>query len=137
MSVVIATDDEWMEMSRNDDAMVAEMLLRLRNAVPPTRPSSALRLVWNVRQRRSGSRKDDDEQKNKKGQKGVESTRASPSTPLSFSAATSTSCGVGGEYPEESSSRPTRSKVCLLLPHLLTNLCEVQIWPRHCCPFGC
>lgn len=112
MSLVGAQgDDEWMEMSRKDDTMVAEMLLRLRNAIPPPRPSLALRLVWTVRQRRSGNRKDDDEQKKEKG---MESTRVSPNTPLSYSAATSTSGGAD----EESSSRPTRSKVCLLLPIL-------------------
>lgn len=94
----------------SDDSLVADALLLLRHSEPKPPPkkvdASPIKLKWSVRQRRS-----------KKG----DQTRASPTTPLSLSGATSLSgCGGGGattvEGFEESSaavktSETFRSKV--------------------------
>ncbi|KAL1198601.1 hypothetical protein V5N11_011251 [Cardamine amara subsp. amara] len=77
--------ENWIRVAMSDDALVADALLRLRHSEPPPPPpeksdASPLKLKWSVRQRRS-----------KKG----EQTRASPTTPLSFSGATSLSGGGG------------------------------------------
>ncbi|XP_020204389.1 uncharacterized protein LOC109789769 [Cajanus cajan] len=79
-------DDEWVKVAMADDSLVVELLLRLHRPPPPP-PSLLLR--WTVRQRRS-------RHNNKK----AESTRASPTTPLSWSAA----------Y-EDSTPHTSRSKV--------------------------
>lgn len=95
----------------SDDSLVADALLRLRHAEPPPpnkSDASPLKLKWSVRQRRS-----------KKG----DQTRASPTTPLSWSAATSLSLSGGAttvEGLEESSaaakpSETFRSKVCRII----------------------
>lgn len=81
----------------SDDSMVVEMLLRLHKAEPPPAPTSkkgapVLQLEWSVRQRRSK------QVPRKKG----DATRASPTTPLSWSGATSVS-GGGADGFEESS----------------------------------
>lgn len=97
-------------MAMSDDSLVAEALLRLRHSEPKTSvDASPLKLKWSVRQRRS-----------KKG----DQTRASPTTPLSWSGATSLSggggSGGGATTVEESSaavkpSEPFRSKVCPII----------------------
>ncbi|KAK7349118.1 hypothetical protein VNO77_06222 [Canavalia gladiata] len=76
-------DDQWVTMAMADDTLVADLLLLLR------KPS--LPLQWTVRQRRS-----------RWNEKKTESTRASPTTPLSWTAATS----IDGY---EGSTRPTRA----------------------------
>lgn len=101
-----ANDEEWLELAARDDHLVAALLLRLYRAVPPP----ALPTDWSFRQPRSGGPKEVDKMKAKQ-------TRASPTSPLSWSGATSTSGGGGGDCPEESSrpARPpynARSKVC-------------------------
>ncbi|AAF27116.1 hypothetical protein; 14670-15257 [Arabidopsis thaliana] len=108
--------ENWIRVAMSDDSMVAEALLRLRHSEPKNRvDASPLKLKWSVRQRRS-----------KKG----DQTRASPTTPLSWSGATSLSGGGGSggsgagattmEGLEESSaavkpSEPFRSKVCPII----------------------
>lgn len=100
-------DEEWVKAAMTDDAMVVELLVRLHRA-PPPKPA-ALPLEWSVRQRRS---KPVSVCNNPK--KPAHSHRASPTTPLSWSGATSFSGGGS-----EESSRPipfkfstaTRSKV--------------------------
>ncbi|KAG2313683.1 hypothetical protein Bca4012_028208 [Brassica carinata] len=103
--------ENWTRVAMSDDSLVADALLLLRHSEPTTPPkkkvdASPIKLKWSVRQRRS-----------KKG----DQTRASPTTPLSLSGATSLSgcCGGGAatvEVPEESSaavkpSETFRSKV--------------------------
>ncbi|CAH8353741.1 unnamed protein product [Eruca vesicaria subsp. sativa] len=101
--------ENWTQVAMSDDSLVADALLLLRHSEPPPPPKmtdvSPIKLKWSVRQRRS-----------KKG----DQTRASPTTPLSLSGATSLSGGGGGattvEGLEESSaavkpSETIRSKV--------------------------
>lgn len=88
-----------------DDSLVVDLLLRLHRSPPPP---PCLNLHWTVRQRRSRS-----------AHNKAESTRASPTTPLSWSGATSASGGNLDGYEEYSRpSKPTqtsRSKVRLSL----------------------
>ncbi|KFK42444.1 hypothetical protein AALP_AA2G257300 [Arabis alpina] len=102
------SDQNWIHVAMSDDSLVADALLLLRHAEPPSQPTpnktdvSPLKLKWSVRQRRS-----------KKG----DQTRASPTTPLSWSGATSLSGGATTvEGLEESSavvkpSETFRSKI--------------------------
>lgn len=110
---------EWVKAAMSDDNMVVEFLLRLRQTfshpVPPrsttkTVSSPPVQLEWTVRQRRSK------QQAKKKG----DSIRASPTTPLTWSGATTSasgaSTGAAADGFEESSMplRPVenpRSKV--------------------------
>lgn len=100
------TEEEWLKAAIMDDTVVAELLLRL-NKVNPSKKTTGLPLEWTVRQRRSRP-----VSVNAKKQ----APRASPTTPLSWSGATSVSCGGGG-YEESSEPPPlktpcnTRSKV--------------------------
>ncbi|XP_027342192.1 uncharacterized protein LOC113854994 isoform X2 [Abrus precatorius] len=82
--------DDWVKVAMADDSLVVHLLLRLHRPPPP--PS--LHLHWTVRQRRSAPRNKPD------------STRASPTTPLSWSGATSASGGAVDGYEE--SSLPTK-----------------------------
>ncbi|KAA8540529.1 hypothetical protein F0562_024552 [Nyssa sinensis] len=101
------SDEEWVKAAMTDDSMVVELLIRLNHATPPKRNSPAFPLDWSVRQRRSKpifhAKK--------------ATTRASPTTPLSWSCATSLSGGAAADGFEESSQPPskrsdvTRSKV--------------------------
>lgn len=109
------SDEEWVKAATVDDAVVAELLLVLKEVKQPSPPppppaKPALSLEWSVRQRRS---------KAVIFQAKKQAPMASPTTPLSWSAATSLSgCGVGGGSgngsggcsidvgPEEESSRP-------------------------------
>ncbi|XP_041018662.1 uncharacterized protein LOC121260730 [Juglans microcarpa x Juglans regia] len=104
------SDEEWAKDAMTDDSLVAYVLLRLNQEQPPTqlpppRGPPALHLDWTVRQRRSKSvpRTGD-------GKKKAELARASPTTPLSWSGATSVS-GGGLEGFEESSRSVKRTGV--------------------------
>lgn len=113
-------DEEWVEAAMSDDNMVVELLLRLNQSNPrmsATFKQTALPLEWSVRQRRSKPIAIDSAFK--------PAFRGSPTTPLSWSGATSISGGCVGSAgtvdvsPEESSrssdpklSKPTRSEVC-------------------------
>lgn len=114
------TGGDWTQEAMSDDSLVAEALISLHHVEPPSPPPeksgvSDLKLKWSVRQRRSKA----GPSSRKKG----ELTRASPSTPLSWSGATSLSGGGGGggsgvAAVEESScavklSEAVRSKVLL------------------------
>lgn len=87
------TGGDWIHEAMCDDSLVAEALICLLHAEPspPETKSggaSDLKLKWSVRQRRTKAaplRK-----------KGDHDTRASPTTPLSWSGATSFSGGGGG-----------------------------------------
>ncbi|KAJ0231732.1 hypothetical protein HA466_0296010 [Hirschfeldia incana] len=95
--------ENWTRVAMSDASLVAETLLQLRHSKPPPSP---VKLKWSVRQRRS-----------KKG----DQTRVSPTSPLTWSGATSFSAGDGGAATtvdglEESSvvlkpSQALRSKV--------------------------
>lgn len=85
---------------------MAALLLRLRQALPPPPPSKSkksaaphLQLEWTVRQRRSKSTPRHISSAERK----AELTRASPTTPLSWSGATSASGGGAADCYEESS----------------------------------
>ncbi|KAI3455266.1 hypothetical protein Pfo_011929 [Paulownia fortunei] len=107
-------DEEWVKAAMTDDTMVVELLVRLHHAPPPPLKPAALPLEWSVRQRRSKSVSVNNNPKKP-------AHRGSPTTPLSWSGATSFSGGSGGAggVGSEESSRPipfklsntTRSKV--------------------------
>lgn len=120
-------DEEWVKVATVDDTVVAELLVRLKQVEhltpppppPPPGPTSkpALSLEWSVRQRRS---------KAVVVQASKQAPRASPTTPLSWSGATSLSggggSGSGGSFdggPEEESGRPKRPD---------TSRSKVRIW---------
>ncbi|CAK8574594.1 unnamed protein product [Lathyrus sativus] len=89
-------DDNWVETAMADVNLVANFLITMKKTSSPPSSSSLsppLNLRWTVRQRRSKSRT----RKMK-----TDSTRASPTTPLSWSAATSASGA------DEESSRLTK-----------------------------
>ncbi|PON81010.1 hypothetical protein TorRG33x02_232400 [Trema orientale] len=108
--------DDWVKLAMNDDVTVADFLFRLRKAgyqrrrrpPPPSPASPPLELYWSVRQRRSKPLI----------KKKAEPTRASPTTPLSWSGGTSVSGGGATIDGFEESSKPAkptggaRSKVC-------------------------
>ncbi|KAK9282184.1 hypothetical protein L1049_005096 [Liquidambar formosana] len=105
------SDDEWVKEAMTDDVTVVELLMRLnQEELPPPHPpphpakrsAPALPLDWSVRQRRT-------KQAPRLVKKNGESTRASPTTPLSWSGATSVSGGGGGGADGfEESSRPAK-----------------------------
>ncbi|CAH2037463.1 unnamed protein product [Thlaspi arvense] len=83
------TGGDWIREAMCDDSLVAEALICLHHSEsPPPEQSGAsdLKLKWTVRQRRSKAALS-----RKKG----DHTRASPTTPLSWSGATSFSGGAG------------------------------------------
>ncbi|KAL1554125.1 hypothetical protein AAHA92_14719 [Salvia divinorum] len=88
-------DEEWVKAAMTDDTMVVELLVRLHASAPP--PPA---LEWTVRQRRSRPAT----------RKLAQTQRASPSTPLWWTGATSLSGGSGGGGSEES-SRPHSQKL--------------------------
>lgn len=92
------SDDHWIKVAMADDSLVVDLLLRLHRPPPP--PPPCLNLHWTVRQRRSRS-----------AHNKAESTRASPTTPLSWSGATSASGGNLDGYEESKPSQTSRSKV--------------------------
>ncbi|KAL5759044.1 hypothetical protein ACOSP7_021655 [Xanthoceras sorbifolium] len=95
----------WINEAMSDDALVVDMLLRLKQAEPapmrtPTpivKKSPAPQLKWSVRQRRS----------KQVGKKKGKMMRASPTTPLSWSGGATTSVSCDGGFEEES-SKPSR-----------------------------
>lgn len=98
-------EEDWLEAAITDDSLVVELLMRLNqsNASPPPKKTTAA-LNWSVRQRRSKPIPKLVDSSTKKG----ELTRASPTTPLSWSGATSVSAGSGGSEGSEESSRPPK-----------------------------
>ncbi|XP_049388641.1 uncharacterized protein LOC125852992, partial [Solanum stenotomum] len=127
-------EKEWIQSAIMDDSVVAELLLRLSHAnpfpspIPAPFPAKSKRagspLEWSVRRSRS---------KPVSVNAKKAAPRASPTTPLSWSGATSVSCGGGSGGAvdggcEESSGSPhplyktpssTRSKVWMFVPLLL------------------
>ncbi|KAL6972879.1 hypothetical protein U1Q18_027055 [Sarracenia purpurea var. burkii] len=113
------SDEDWLKAAMTDDCAVAELLLHLHHATSPSKtasqplspPPPPPPLEWTVRQRRS---------KPMLHSKKNPTHRDSPTTPLSWSGATSVS-GAGGSADadgfEDSSCPPppppdaTRSKV--------------------------
>lgn len=89
------SDEEWLKAAVADDSLVIQLLLRLSHSSPPP----ALPLYWTVRQPRS-----------KSITLKSATAGASPTTPLSWSAATSHSGGAIDGF-EEFSRPPPGSKV--------------------------
>lgn len=125
------SEEEWVRVAMRDDLMVVEVLLQLHQAEPPPQPpphsentAPPLQLEWTVRQRRSKPLP----------RKKSDSARASPTTPLSWSGATSVSGGVADGIEE--SSRPckpidnTRSKVCRSFFFVFSSL--IGLTDRRC-----
>ncbi|KAL4626612.1 hypothetical protein ACB092_05G109700 [Castanea dentata] len=108
------SDDEWVKEAMTDDTVVVGLLLRLFEAPQPKPVEAVLRLGWTVRQRRSKSAPRHGDSTTKKK---AEPARASPTTPLSWSGATSASGGALDGFEESSRlSKPTessRSKVAV------------------------
>ncbi|KAM0957054.1 hypothetical protein ACFX2I_025184 [Malus domestica] len=120
------SDGGWVNLAMNDEAAVVDLLLRLKHSAPPP-PSkrssihSFPTLRWCVRQRRSRNvprrhHADDVDAEDRKSTKGESSgARASPTTPLSWSGATSAG-GVDGSEESSKLLKPTdaaRSKVAV------------------------
>lgn len=112
-------DEEWTKDAMNDDSVAALMLLRLKQTrtrsplpPPPAPTKPALHLDWTVRQRRSKSAP-----RHGDGKRKAEPARASPTTPLSWSGATSASGGALDGFEESSQpDKPTdgsRSKAAV------------------------
>ncbi|PIN05977.1 hypothetical protein CDL12_21477 [Handroanthus impetiginosus] len=121
-------DEDWVKAAMTDDAMVVELLVRLHRT-PPPRPRSlkpaVLPLEWSVRQRRSKSVSVSNNPKKP-------AHRGSPTTPLSWSGATSFSggsAGAGGVGSEES-SRPIPLKLSTTTRSKVTADCEKIISKR-------
>ncbi|XP_034209935.1 uncharacterized protein LOC117623166 isoform X2 [Prunus dulcis] len=127
MAAAATDDDGWVNLAMNDEAAVVDVLLLLRHAEPP-RPSKTSRdlpsLRWSVRQRRSKNvprhhhASDLVVVEGKDKKKGESSeARASPTTPLSWSGATSVSGGaLDGSEESSRAPKPTdaaRSKVAV------------------------
>lgn len=115
-----SASEDWFKMALADDSLVVDVLLGIRKTEqykhqPPKPPkrnshSPALKLEWSVRQRRSKSlTRSHEKEKNKD-----ERIHASPTTPLSWSGATSISGGIDG-FEESTSKPPARSKVCVAI----------------------
>nr|XP_023897859.1 uncharacterized protein LOC112009758 [Quercus suber] len=121
------SDDEWVKEAMTDNMVVVDFLFRLFQAQPPLpKPVQAvLRLGWTVRQRCSKSvpRHSDSTTKKKD-----EPRRASPTTLLSWSGATSASGGALDGFEESSRlsklTESWRSKVFLFLQ---PNICVVSV----------
>ncbi|XP_057460231.1 uncharacterized protein LOC130750657 isoform X2 [Actinidia eriantha] len=106
------SDEDWVRAAMEDESAVVELLMSLRRRGAPKRESRspAMPLDWSVRQRRSKPTLHAAKKKEKP------TPTASPTTPLSWSGATSVS-GGGADGFEESSRPPpklpeaSRSKV--------------------------
>ncbi|GFZ17226.1 hypothetical protein Acr_26g0004960 [Actinidia rufa] len=99
------SDEDWVRAAMEDDSVVAELLMRLRRAAPPKRESRspALPLEWSVRQRRS--------KPTLHAAKKKEKPTVSPTTPLSWSGATSVSGAEESSRPPPKRPGASRSKV--------------------------
>ena len=120
-------DCGWMEAALTNQAVVAELLVRLKHADPaPMRSSPGVAVDWSVRRQRRSRQTLKDKS---------ESARDSPSTPLSWSGATSPS---GGATDLEDSSRADdktsdlRSKVGSFGVFLSVSFVSVAGSRRYC-----
>ncbi|KAE9585818.1 hypothetical protein Lal_00010112 [Lupinus albus] len=85
-------DDDWVNLAISDDSIVVHLLLLLHHPPsPPPPPTSHLQLYWTVRQRRSRSLP-----------RIKPEPTTSPTTPLSWSGATSASGGAVDVYEDTS-----------------------------------
>ncbi|PON91588.1 hypothetical protein TorRG33x02_126270 [Trema orientale] len=100
--------DDWMRAAMSDDTLVVELLVRLKHSQaasrlksppPPPPQTQMLPLTWSVRLPRSRALRCDG------GAKQADSTRCSPTTPLSWSGAASPSAATADGFEE--SSRPS------------------------------
>ena len=115
--------DEWMKAAMSDDTLVVELLVRLKQSQaasplkshPPQTPSM-LPLTWSVRLPRSRALRCDGGAVSQRKQ--ADSTRCSPTTPLSWSGAASPSATADGfeESSQPNNRSPSHSRSKVLLP---------------------
>ncbi|KAK4761893.1 hypothetical protein SAY87_029777 [Trapa incisa] len=115
----MAAEDDWVSEAMKDDALVADLLVRLKEprAAAPVKAAAATAekaLVlptwqWGVRKRRMQLAF-----RCKAAPKGADSRRNSPMTPLSWSAGTASSSGTADCFEESNmpACGSSRSKVC-------------------------
>lgn len=136
--------DEWVRAAMTDDAVVVELLVRLKqsqassSSSPKSWPRALVPLRWGLRQPRSRPRCDAVLRR-----KEADSTRCSPTTPLSWSGGAPPSPTTDGF--EASSGPASRSKVLslslslllLLVPllpvfffagHLICDVADFYLW---------
>ncbi|KAF4373095.1 hypothetical protein CsatB_008434 [Cannabis sativa] len=106
--------DEWMRAAMSDDTLVVELLFRLKqsHAASPLKsqlhlPSTMVPLTWSVRLPRSRALRNNETAASQRKQS--DSTRCSPTTPLSWSGTASPSATADGFEVEESSRSANRS----------------------------
>lgn len=118
-------DEEWVKSAMTDDTVVVELLVRLHRApAPPRRKPPAFPLEWTIRQRRSKSASVNNNSKKP-------AHRGSPTTPLSWSGATSVS-GGSEESSRLISNKATRSKVCFFNTKKNTSHMYMYIYIYKC-----
>ncbi|KAK9130513.1 hypothetical protein Sjap_011000 [Stephania japonica] len=116
-------EEEWVEASMADDAVVAELLVRIKQSSAVVKISAAAELAWppllewGARQPRSRCGGGGGGGGVVVGHQSKESTRASPTTPLSWSAGTSGSGdgGAAGDWFEESRPSERSNKIFFFL----------------------
>lgn len=98
----VAVKHDWVAAAMTDDQMVAELLIRLKHAgtVVSENPGANLPpLQWGIRQRRSRSSRFGGRGVLVSLKKDVDSVRASPKTPLSWSGGSGSGGGGGSASP--------------------------------------
>lgn len=124
-------DEDWVNAAIADSAMVAELLVRLhRSPLPPPPKPAAFRLEWTVRQRRSKAATSVSNKPRKPGR----GHRASPTTPLTWSDATTSFSGRSDESTRPIAFNPsasTRSKVSIYLCVCFSLFTYVSIFYTH------
>ncbi|PON71288.1 hypothetical protein PanWU01x14_074280 [Parasponia andersonii] len=107
--------DDWMRAAMSNDTLVVELLVRLKHSQaarrlksppPPPLRTQMLPLTWSVRLPRSRALRCDGGATVSQ-RKQADSTRCSPTTPLSWSGAASPSAATGDGDGFEESSRPS------------------------------
>ncbi|CAH2077292.1 unnamed protein product [Thlaspi arvense] len=99
----MAVKDEWVAAAMTDDQIVVELLIRLKHAGTVVAENPAVNLPplrWGIRQRRSRSSRFDGGGLLVSSKKDVDSARASPKTPLSWSGGS----GSGGSSASPSAA---------------------------------
>lgn len=119
----MTVNDDWLAAAFSDTDLVAEVLITLRTPPPPP-PSKRQTPAWTIHQRRSRTQPSIQASATKS-----EPPRASPSTPLSWSAAAASVSG-GGVVISRS------NKVCKTTTSIV--ICQLIVCCRRCvCQYVC